>query len=68
MKNVPSYWFTGIAIAVLGIIAARVISPQLEDSHGVYIVVKTLGHLVAFAGIFWIARGISKNANSGDKN
>lgn len=63
MKKIPSYWFTGIAIAVLGILIARVISPRLEDSHSVYIVVKTLGHFVAFAGIFWIARGVSKNAN-----
>lgn len=60
MKKIPRFWFTGTAIAIAGVVAARVIAPELKDSHSVYIVVKTLGHLVAFFGIFLIARGISK--------
>lgn len=62
MKKIPRYWITGTAVAIAGVVAARVVAPELKDSHSVYIVVKTLGHLVAFAGIFLIARGISKNA------
>lgn len=66
MKKIPRYWFTGTAVALIGVLTARVIAPYLQDSHSVYIVVKTLGHLVAFGGIFLIARGISKkNENNG---
>lgn len=60
MKKIPQFWFTGTLIALSGVIAARVVAPYLQDSHSIYIVVKTLGHLVAFGGIFLIARGISK--------
>ena len=64
MKKIPRYWITGTLVALVGVLAARVLAPQFQDSHNVYIVVKTLGHLVAFGGIFLIARGISKKGES----
>ena len=62
MKKIPRFWFTGTLIALVGVVAARLVAPELEADHrNAHLVVKTLGHLVAFAGVFWIARGISKN-------
>lgn len=62
MKKIPRFWITGTLVALLGVVVARLVAPQLEeDSHSVFLVVKTLGHLVAFLGIFLIARGISQN-------
>lgn len=63
MKKIPRFWFTGTLIALVGVVAARLVAPELEaDYRNAHLVVKTLGHLVAFAGVFWIARGISKNS------
>ncbi len=62
MKKIPRFWITGTLVAVVGVVVARVVSPELKDYHSVYIVVKTLGHLVSFAGIFLIARGLSEKA------
>lgn len=64
MKKIPRFWIYGVATALVGVAVARLISPHFQDSHSVYIVVKTFGHLVAFAGIFLIARGISKSKQS----
>lgn len=66
LKKIPRFWIAGTLVALAGVVIARVISPRLEDAHSLYIVVKTLGHLVAFAGIFLIARGISKKSGDGD--
>jgi len=61
MRKIPSFWITGTATALVGVAVARVVAPALEGNGGnVVLVVKTLGHIVAFAGIFIIARGISK--------
>lgn len=67
MKKIPRFWIAGTLVALLGVVVARLLAPQLEASfpHGVYLVVKTLGHFIAFAGIFVIARGISKGKSDG---
>lgn len=61
MRKIPRFWITGTLTALLGVVVARLVAPRFEEAHGVFIVVKTLGHLVAFLGVFLIARGISKN-------
>ena len=66
MKKIPRYWISGIAVVLFGAAVARLVAPQIEASHNVYLVVKTFGHLIAFAGIFLIARGISKSNQSGN--
>lgn len=62
MKKIPSFWFIGIAIALVGIVIARMVAPMFENEHSVAIVVKTFGHFMAFGGVFFIARGISKSS------
>ena len=61
MKKIPRFWIAGTLTALAGVAVARLVAPGLEDvHHNVALVVKTLGHLVAFLGIFLIARGIAK--------
>lgn len=66
MKKIPSFWFTGTAVALLGVAIVRFVVPQIEASETVRLVVKVLGHLIAFVGIFFIARGISKSKSDSD--
>lgn len=67
MKKIPRFWITGTAVALVGVVIARVVAPALENAAGdeIFLAVKVLGHVVALAGIFLIARGIFKN-HSGD--
>jgi len=61
MRKIPSFWITGTAVALVGVAVARFVAPALEENGGnVALIVKTLGHIVAFVGIFIVARGISK--------
>lgn len=67
MKKIPSFWITGTAVALAGVVVARVIAPELDGNAAaggnVAFVVKTLGHILAFVGIFLVARGIGKHSN-----
>lgn len=68
MKKIPRFWITGTLVALAGVAVARLAAPCFEhDSHSGYLVVKTAGHIVAFAGIFLIARGISKGKDDGGR-
>lgn len=62
MKKIPRFWLAGTLTALAGVAVARLLAPELEVlHHNAVLVVKTLGHFVAFFGIFLIARGISKS-------
>lgn len=52
------YWILGIAIALLGVVIARVLGPQLSDDYQFYSMV--VGSTIAVIGIFVTALGAGK--------
>jgi hypothetical protein len=52
------YWITGIAVALIGILVARVIAPHFEGRPSV--VLTAIGRLLGFGGLIIISIGVSR--------
>ena len=55
------YWITGIAVAMIGILLARVIAPHFEGRP--HVVLTAIGRLLGFSGLIIISIGVSRRVN-----
>jgi len=63
LRSARRFWINGILLAVVGIVLARLVAPQLETK--IAIIVKVGGQLIALTGLLIICIGIKRRI-SGD--
>jgi len=59
MKTKKKYWLSGVTLAVIGVVLARVIARQF-DQPNLQLILYALGAIIALAGIGVIMYGIRK--------
>jgi len=63
LRSARRFWINGILLALVGIVLARLVAPQLETK--IAIIVKVGGQLIALTGLLIICIGIKRRI-SGD--
>jgi peptidoglycan/LPS O-acetylase OafA/YrhL len=59
-------WLLGLVVALAGVVIARVAAPHATGKTQTMLI--SLGRLVSFAGLFVIALGIKRRAQTTDKD
>lgn len=58
------YWIAGIALALAGVLVARVVAPYFETKTAA--IVKAVGQITAIVGLFIISIGVSRRVSKQD--
>lgn len=57
------HWILGISVALVGVILARLVCPEI-DANGLRFAVMIFGHFLCLFGLFIIAHGVFKRHQS----
>lgn len=61
--SAKTHWILGIAVALVGVVLARLVCPEI-NTNGIRFAVMLVGHFLCLVGLFIIAHGVFKRHQS----